>query len=250
MLNSLHIENYALIQQYDVDLRDGMIVITGETGAGKSILLGALGLLLGQRADSGVLHDKSRKCIVEATFDVSKQGLQSFFEENDLDYDDQLLLRREILPSAKSRAFVNDSPVSLPVIKELSQKLIDIHSQHQTLTLAEASFQMELIDTFFGGKETRKAYNEAFAVYQEAKRHLERLSSEDAQNRKEQDYMQFLFDELLSAELQEGEQEELEQESKLMANAESIKESFRTSARKARDRLFPDCVKAIPFCAT
>lgn len=226
MLNSLHIENYALIQQYDVDLQDGMVVITGETGAGKSILLGALGLLLGQRSDSGVLHDKNKKCIVEATFDVAKQGLQSFFDAHDLDYDDQLILRREILPSAKSRAFVNDSPVSLAVIKELSQQLIDIHSQHQTLTLAEASFQIDLLDTFLGGKEARKAYADAYSVYQEAKRHLERLSTEDAQNRKEQDYMQFLFDELQDADLQSGEQEDLEQESKLMANAESIKETL------------------------
>lgn len=226
MLLSIHIENYALIQYSDISLSGGMTAITGETGAGKSILLGALGLLLGQRADSGVLHDKEKKCVVEATFDIKALDLQEFFKANDLDYDDTLIIRREILPSAKSRAFVNDSPVSLSILKELGVHLIDIHSQHETLTLAESDFQIGLLESFHGGKEKRRQYREAFSLYQEKKQLLERLTAEDAQNRKEVDYWQFLFDELQQANLAEDEQEELEQESNLLSNAEGIKQTL------------------------
>ena len=148
MLKTLHIENYALIQETDIVFDGNFTVITGETGAGKSILLGALGLLLGQRADTQVLYDKERKCVVEAAFDIAGLSLQPLFEQYDADYDDQLILRREILPSAKSRAFVNDSPANLQFLKELAPHILDIHSQYQTLTLTESLFQTQLVDTF------------------------------------------------------------------------------------------------------
>ena len=147
MLKTLHIENYALIRETDISFAGGFVVITGETGAGKSILLGALGLLLGQRADTQVLSDKERKCVVEATFDIADLGLEPLFARYDADYDDVLILRREILPSAKSRAFVNDSPANLQFLKELGPHILDIHSQYQTLTLTESTFQTQLLDT-------------------------------------------------------------------------------------------------------
>ena len=148
MLKTLHIENYALIRETDISFDESFTVITGETGAGKSILLGALGLLLGQRADTQVLYDKERKCMVEATFDIAGLSLQPLFEQYDAEYDDLLILRREILPSAKSRAFVNDSPANLQFLKELAPHILDIHSQYQTLTLTESLFQTQLVDTF------------------------------------------------------------------------------------------------------
>ena len=229
MLLSIHIENYALIRQTDIELAEGMTAITGETGAGKSILLGALGLLLGQRADCGVLYDKERKCVVEASFSIEGLHLERFFASNDLDYEPSLIIRREILPSAKSRAFVNDTPVSLTVLKELGARLIDIHSQHETLTLAESDFQIGLLDSFNGGRDVRRKYDSAFATYQQHKQHLEQLMAADAQNRKEHDYMQFLFDELQQMNLRDGEQEELEQESQLLAHAEGIKQAVVTA---------------------
>ena len=145
MLTTLHIENYALIRETDVDFREGFVAITGETGAGKSILLGALGLLLGQRADTAVLADKGRKCVVEAQFDISGLGLEPLFAEADIDYDDQLILRREILPTGRSRAFAGDTPVQLPFLRSLGASIIDIHSQHQTLTLADSTFRLHLL---------------------------------------------------------------------------------------------------------
>ena len=144
MLQTLHIENYALIRQTDIRFDGGFVAITGETGAGKSIMLGALGLLLGQRADTAVLAEKERKCVVEATFDITGLGLEGLFAEADVDYDDRLILRREILPSAKSRAFVNDTPVQLPFLKQLGTRIIDIHSPHQTLTLADSGYRLAL----------------------------------------------------------------------------------------------------------
>lgn len=226
MLTTIHIENYALIQQTDISLGNGFIAITGETGAGKSILLGALGLLLGQRADCSVLYDKERKCVVEANFNIASLGLKDFFAANDLDYDDTLIIRREILPSAKSRAFINDSPVALPLLKDLGTHLIDIHSQHETLTLTNSDFQLSLLDAFNGARQMHEKYLSAFNTYQQYKHHLEQLTSTDAQNRKESDYLQFLFDELQQAKLAEGEQESLEQESQLLSHAENIKQTL------------------------
>lgn len=232
MLVSLHIENYALIRSTDIQLSPSFIAITGETGAGKSIMLGALGLLLGQRADMGALQDNSKKCIVEAQFTINNLSLESFFEENDLDYDDTLLLRREILPSGKSRAFVNDTPVGLPILKELGPKLIDIHSQHETLHLADGDFQLSLLDNYTAQGEHqeavsyRTAYNAAHAQYISDKRRLEQLVATEAANRREQDYLQFLFDELNAAALHPNEQDTLEQEQQLLTHAETIKQGL------------------------
>ena len=234
MLQTLHIENYALIRETDIRFGGGFVAITGETGAGKSIMLGALGLLLGQRADAAVLAEKERKCVVEALFDVAGLGLEPLFREADVDYDDKLILRREILPSAKSRAFVNDTPVQLPFLKQLGARIIDIHSQHQTLTLADSSYRMELLDTLAGGRE-RAAYADAFGRYASLKRDLEELTSAEARNRKEQDYLQFQFDELAEARLAADEQQALEEESQLLAHAEAVREGLATAAAMLDD---------------
>lgn len=226
MLKHLHIENYALIRESSIDIDRGFVVITGETGAGKSILLGALSLLLGQRADSQVLQDKNRKCVVEAEWDVSALALESFFEDNELDYDPIMIVRREIQPSGKSRAFVNDSPVQLALLKELGSRLIDIHSQHQTLTLASSAFQIRLLDNLGCDDALFVEYQQAYKDYSQLKAQLERLTAEEAANRKEQDYIQFQWNELNEARLQEGEQEELEQELELLSNTESVKEAL------------------------
>ncbi len=225
MLKSLHIENYALIRESDIAFGEGFVAITGETGAGKSILLGALGLLLGQRADTAVLADKERKCVVEARFDVAGLGLQPLFEEADVDYDDLLILRREILPSAKSRAFANDTPVQLPFLKTLAPRIVDIHSQHQNLLFAESAFRLELLDTL-ADDATRKSYCDTYRAYTALKRQLEELMATEAQNRKEQDFCQFQFDELSEARLVDGEQETLERELQLLSHAEAVREGL------------------------
>lgn len=225
MLTSLHIENYALIRESDISFGPAFVAITGETGAGKSILLGALGLLLGQRADAAVLADKGRKCVVEARFDIAGLGLQPFFEEADVDYDDLLILRREILPSAKSRAFANDTPVQLPFLKALAPRIIDIHSQHQNLTLADSSFRLDLLDTL-SQKDPKSTYLAQYREYTALKHELEELTATEAQNRKEQDFCQFQFDELSAARLVEGEQEALEQELQLLSHAEAVREGL------------------------
>lgn len=226
MLTHLHIENYALIRESDIDLAPGFVVITGETGAGKSILLGALSLLLGQRADTQVLQDKERKCVVEAVWDVVGLGLVPFFESNELDYDPQMILRREISPSGKSRAFVNDVPVQLALLKELGARIVDIHSQHQTLTLGDRHFQTQLLDTFSSQPQLLADYQKAYAEYAGLKRRLEELTSQEAAGRREQDFLQFQFQELADARLQESEQDELEQEASLLNHTESIKEAL------------------------
>lgn len=225
MLKTLHIENYALIHETNISFDAGFAVITGETGAGKSIMLGALGLLLGQRADTQVLSDKERKCVVEASFDIAGLGLQPLFEQYDADYDDLLILRREILPSAKSRAFVNDSPANLQFLKELGPHILDIHSQYQTLTLTDSVFQTQLLDTFYS-PEILGRYQQLYRNYASLKRELERLTAQDAQNSQELDYNRFLFDELTNAKLQADEQQELEEESQLLAHTGIIKESL------------------------
>ncbi len=225
MLQTLHIENYALIDAVDIRFGEGFVAITGETGAGKSILLGALGLLLGQRADVAVLADKERKCVVEATFDISGLGLQSLFDEADVDYDNRLILRREILPTAKSRAFVNDTPVQLPFLRTLGARIIDIHSQHQTLTLADSHFRLSLLDTISATDDAAR-YSDVYREYTRLKRELEDLTTTEAQNRRDQDYLQFQFDELNEAQLVADEQEQLEQESQLLAHAEAVREGL------------------------
>ena len=225
MLKTLHIENYALIRETDISFDKGFVVITGETGAGKSILLGAIGLLLGQRADTQVLSDKERKCVVEASFDIGGLGLEPLFARYDADYDDTLILRREILPSAKSRAFVNDSPANLQFLKELGTHILDIHSQYQTLTLTESTFQTQLLDTLSADSPLPR-YQELYRQYSTLKHELERLTAQDAENNKARDYNQFLFNELQSAKLSEDEQQELEEEARLLEHAETIKEAL------------------------
>lgn len=227
MLKTLHIENYALIQESDISFDDGFVVITGETGAGKSILLGALGLLLGQRADAQVISDKERKCVVEASFDITGLGLQPLFGQYDADYDDTLILRREILPSAKSRAFVNDSPANLQFLKELGSHIIDIHSQYQTLTLTESFFQIQLLDSF-SDTSLLAEYQALYRQYGVLKRQLEQLTAQDAENSKILDYNRFLFEELQSAKLQPSEQQELEEEARLLQHTGAIKEALST----------------------
>lgn len=225
MITLLHIENYALIRQSDIHFDKGFVAITGETGAGKSVMLGALGLLLGQRADTQVLADKERKCVVEATFDIKNLDVRSFFEENDIDYDDQLILRREILPSAKSRAFINDTPASLQQMKSLGQLLVDIHSQHETLNLADGTFQTSLLDLLEpNGSVSLQEYRQSYQEYAKLKKTLEQDVAEDAQNKRDFDYLKFQYDELQQAQLIEGEQEALEQEAELMSHTENIKE--------------------------
>ena len=225
MLQSLHIENYALIRETDITFGAGFVAITGETGAGKSIMLGALGLLLGQRADAAVLADDSRKCVVEAVFDIAGLGLEPLFADADVDYDDRLILRREILPSAKSRAFVNDTPVQLPFLRQLAPHIIDIHSQHQTLTLTDSHFRLSLLDTLSGG-DPAADYRVAYTEYTSLKRDLEALTATEAQNRKEEDYLQFQYNELAEARLVADEQAALEQESQMLAHAEAVREAM------------------------
>ncbi len=233
MLQTLHIENYALIRETDIVFGPGFVAITGETGAGKSIMLGALGLLLGQRADSAVLADKDRKCVVEAQFDVRGLDLKALFTEADVDYDDILILRREITSSGKSRAFVNDTPVQLPFLKVLAPHILDIHSQHQTLTLADSAFRFALLDSIITKSRDNgitASYTASYREYTALKHELETLTSEETQNRKEQDYLQFQYDELAAAHLVAGEQEPLEQEAQLLAHAESVREALATTA--------------------
>lgn len=226
MLRHLHIENYALIRQSDIDFHPGFVAITGETGAGKSILLGALALLLGQRADSKVLSNPDKKCIVEAQFDLQQLQLQPLFEENDVDYDDLTIIRRELLPGGKSRAFVNDTPVSVAFLRALGTDIIDIHSQHATLLLADSDFQIALLDSLADNKQLLADYRQSYDDYSRLKRELEQLTAQEQQQRKDYDYNKFLFDELSQANLNDGEQETLEQESTLLANAENIKQAL------------------------
>ena len=228
MLTHLHIENYALIRQSDIDFEGGFVAITGETGAGKSILLGALSLLLGQRADTKALYDPQRKCIVEAVFNITRDDIKALFESNDVDYasDGEIIIRREILTNAKSRAFVNDTPVSVSFLKELGSHLIDIHSQHATLLLGDSTFQTSVLDSIGNNRAIVDDYQTKYHKYIDNKHLLERLTAEEQQNRKDFDYNKFLYDELVQANLQEGEQEALEEESTLLANAENIKQSL------------------------
>jgi DNA repair protein RecN (Recombination protein N) len=207
----------------DVTFPGNLTVITGETGAGKSIFLEALGLALGKRADLAILKNKTKKCIVEAEFDAKGLELSSFFEENDLDPEPTIILRREISADGKSRSFLNDAVVSLSALKQLSEKLIDIHSQHQTLLLNQNNFQLELLDAFAGSQELFREYRTVFSKLNKAKAQLALLQEEEAQARKELDYLQFLFDELEQVEISPGQLKKLEDESATLENAESIK---------------------------
>ena len=225
MLTSLSIKNFALIEKLNIDFSDKFSIITGETGAGKSILLGALGLALGKRADLSSLKNKEEKCIIEANFSISKYRLNAFFEDNDLDYQDHTIIRREILPSGKSRAFVNDSPINLQQLQELSTFLIDIHSQHQTQELSEELYQFEIIDAIANNLENNILYQNKLKEYKKYKSVLADLIEHQSQALKEQDYNIFLLEELLSAKLVFGEQHDLEALYENLNNVELIKEN-------------------------
>lgn len=223
MLTRLKIQNYALIRELDVELRPGFSIITGETGAGKSILLGALSLLLGQRADSAVLNDKAAKCVVEAVFNVEGLGLEALFISNDLDYDNFAIFRREINPAGKSRAFINDSPVMLKTMQEIGIRLIDIHSQNQNLDLNSQSFQLMVVDSCAGNDELRLAYKHSYSDFRKLAAELDEAVSQAESAKADLDYYQFQSDQLNKASLIAGEQEEIEQELVLLTHSEEIK---------------------------
>nr|WP_299485706.1 DNA repair protein RecN [uncultured Allomuricauda sp.] len=224
MLTNLSIRNYALIDDVNVTFSDGFTTITGETGAGKSILLGGLSLVLGKRADLSSLKNKEQKCIIEAEFEVSMYKLNNFFDQYDLDYEEVTILRREILPSGKSRAFVNDSPVNLDILKQLGNQLIDVHSQHQTLQLTENDFQLKVVDALAGNAENLEKYSENLDQFKTASNELQELLDFQSNSAKEHDYNSFLLKELEDAFLKEGMQEELEVEYGQLSNVENILE--------------------------
>ncbi|GAO30911.1 DNA repair protein RecN [Geofilum rubicundum] len=223
MLYHLSITNYALIDAAQIDFNPGFTVITGETGAGKSIMLGALSLILGQRSDTSVIRDKEQKCVVEAGFNLGGYGLQGLFEQEDVDYDHETVIRREILPSGKSRAFVNDTPVTLNFLKELSQKLIDIHSQHQNLLLGNYDFQLTVVDTVANNGRERAAYSREFKEWRRLLKERNRLVERHTKQQADRDYWEFQRDQLQEAQLQETEQESLEQELEQLSHVEEIK---------------------------
>ena len=226
MLQYLHIKNYALIEELEWKPSKGFNVFTGETGAGKSILLGALGLLLGNRADSKVLFNETHKCIIEGYFDLTTAGLQEWFDDQEIDNDVQTIIRREVSSNGKSRAFINDTPVTLEVLKSLTEQVIDVHSQHETLMLGLGEFQVRLLDAFAGSTALYLEYRETYKKYRACFKTLEELKLQKTQSAKERDYNQYLYTELEASSIQPHEQDALEQEQKLLENAESIKEKL------------------------
>ena len=223
MLVKLLVQNYALIRKLDIDLENGLTIITGETGAGKSILLGALSLILGNRADTSVLLDKNEKCIVEGSFRIAKDEFEEFFLSNELDYDPLTTLRREINQSGKSRAFINDSPVTVNLLKEIGDRLIDIHSQHQTLMLSDNSFQLNVIDSFAGTSSLMVEYRISYSDFRKLNKEYSLVKEKTERNKADIEYYQFQLRQLEEAELKNGEQEELEAEQELLKHAEEIK---------------------------
>lgn len=223
MLAQLSIKNYALIRDLEIEFNSGFTVITGETGAGKSILLGALNLVLGKRADTSVLMDKTKKCVVEAIFRISGYNLNTIFIHFDLDYDDSTIIRREISASGKSRAFINDTPVNLSVLKEITESLINIHSQDQTNTIGKTDFQMAVVDSFAGITGEYNKYRQTYRQFTKLQSELSRFEEQERSSMAEKDYFRFLVDELNSAGLKAGEQEELEQELEILNHTEEIK---------------------------
>lgn len=223
MLKNLSISNYALIEALAMEPSESLNMITGETGAGKSIMLGAVGLLLGNRADTKALFDENVKCIIEGIFDISSYGLESFFASEDLDFENQCIIRREILPSGKSRAFINDTPVRLETLKTLGKSLVDIHSQHDNLLLGASDYQLGLIDAFAENKQEIMDYAIRYKSYRKAKKSYDKLSKEAFDLRKEADYNKFQLEELATMKLLDGEQTELEEQQEILDNAEHIK---------------------------
>ena len=230
MLIKLFVQNYALIRELDVEFENGLTIITGETGAGKSILLGALSLILGTRADSSVLLDKNEKCIVEGTFRIEEYELNEFFISNNIDYEPVSTLRREINPAGKSRAFINDTPVTVNILKELGDRLIDIHSQHQTLMLNDNSFQLNLVDSFSGTAGLKNKYRESYSNYRRLKKEFTAIKEKADKNRSDLEYYQFQYNQLDEAKLISGEQAELEAEQELLGHTEEIKLALGSSS--------------------
>ena len=235
MLASISIKNYALINELHIDFSSGLSIITGETGAGKSILLGALGLVLGNRADSSTLKNTTRKCIVEAILSVEKYNLQDFFETEDIDYEINTIIRREILPSGKSRAFVNDTPVTLSVLTALRSKLIDIHSQHQTLQVSDQQFQFQLLDAFANNESKLASYQRGLTQYTSEKKKLEEILQAQREANLQYDYNSHLYNELLEANLVEDEQEVLEEKLEKINNVEEIKQNLSEALQLTTD---------------
>ena len=223
MLRSLFIQNYALIDKLDIDFENGFSVITGETGAGKSIILGAIGLLLGQRADVKAIRNGATKCVIEAHFDIASYQLQTLFDENEWEYEDECIIRRELSATGKSRAFVNDSPASLAQIKELGELLVDVHSQHQNLLLSNEGFQIKALDVIVHNEQLLTEYRSLYNDWKKAKQQLALLVEEADKNRADEDYYRYQVEQLENAHLVDGEQEELEEESDILNHAEEIK---------------------------
>ncbi|MDF1547649.1 MAG: AAA family ATPase, partial [Bacteroidales bacterium] len=226
MLNYLSVKNYALIDSVEISFTEGLSIITGETGAGKSILLGALSLILGQRADISALKNKDLKCVIEGGFSIAGYGLKDFFKQNEIDYEEEVILRREINPAGKSRAFINDTPVNLSALQELSTKLVDVHSQHQNLDLNESVFQLNVIDTFAGNSEVKKQYKLVYQDFISVKKQLEVLRADAGRSKDDFEYFQFQFDELEKAKLVIDEQERLEDEQKMLSHSEEIQRNL------------------------
>jgi len=230
MLKHLYIKNFALIDVLDIDLYPGFSVITGETGAGKSIVLGAIALMLGQRADSKTLKQGADKCVIEAHFDLSRYQMEAFFTENDIEYDaNDCIIRRELTAAGKSRAFINDTPVQLSMLKELGERLVDVHSQHQNLLLNKQDFQLSVLDIIADDAKLLSDYKATYDAFHQAANKLQALKEEIAHNRQNIDFLQFQYQELESANLMVGEQEELEQKSETMTHAEDIKSALYTA---------------------
>lgn len=224
MLKQLYIKNFTLIDELNISLYPGFSVITGETGAGKSIILGAIGLLLGNRADSKAIKAGRDRCVIEAHFDLSRYGMQKFFDDHDIDYDaDDTIIRRELTAAGKSRAFINDTPVPLTCMRELGEQLVDIHSQHQNLLLQKEDFQLNVVDIIAQDADQLKVYQKEYYAYRKAKELLEELKTEIAKNRENEEFMRFQHKELDDANLQEGELEQLEQEAETLSHSEDIK---------------------------
>ena len=227
MLQSIHIQNYALIESLDINFHPGFSVITGETGAGKSIILGAIGLLVGQRADIKAIKTGANKCIVEARFHIASYELENFFEEHDLEYEEgECILRRELYASGKSRAFINDTPASLAQMKELGEKLIDVHSQHQNLLLNHEDFQLSVLDILAHDEKELQVYQETYSAFKKVSKELSDIQQQAEKNRQDEDYIRFQVEQLEEANLQAGEQETLEQEAETLTHAEEIQSSL------------------------
>lgn len=242
MLRSLFIQNYALIEKLDISFDTGFSVITGETGAGKSIILGAIGLLLGQRADIKAIRQGASKCVIEARFDVSEYDMKPFFDENELEYDHECIFRREVHASGKSRAFINDTPVSLGQVKELGEQLIDVHSQHQNLLLNKEDFQLNVLDVLASNGDALGDYQQAYKRWRQTEKELNNLIAQTEQNRNDEEFLRFQLEQLEESHLKQGEQDELEQEAEILTHSEEIKAGL----YKAEQLLVSDEVGLLP----